>query len=243
VAIASPTLDNETLGYGLSGLLAGTGIALPYLFVDEGTPACGTCDPYDIPGFDRWASGSYNADANALSHSSLAFSLGVPVANVSARLPGQDSRKEALILTQSLSTTFFTTQIIKVAFQRARPFTYSDTLHGQGPSPTGRDARMSFPSGHTSMAFAGLVTTAALRTAGASTKEKVGWYGGAVALGSLTGALRIVAGKHYWTDVLGGALLGTGIGLLLPWLHQSSGSGGEQKQSIAMPLMSFSGAL
>lgn len=243
VASGSPSLEQEWPGYGLAGLLVGTGIALPYLFVEDGSVACGTCDANKIPSFDRWASGSYGADANALSDSALAFSLGVPVANLSAQLPGQDTRKEALVLAQSLSATFFTTQIIKVSTQRARPFTYSTTLKGGAPSRSSRDARMSFPSGHTSMAFAGLVTTAALRTAHAPLSQKAVWYGGALALGGLTGALRIAAGKHYWTDVAAGALLGTGIGLLVPWLHQASGRSHQEVQSIQMPLVSFGGSL
>ena len=243
VASGSPPLEHEGSGYALAGLLAGTGIALPYLFVEDGALACGTCDPNDIPSFDRWASGSYGADANALSDSALAFSLGVPVASLSAQLPGQDTRREALVLAQSFSATFFATQIIKVATQRARPFTYSSTLKEGAPSRSSRDARMSFPSGHTSMAFAGLVTTAALRTSHGPMIEKATWYGCAMALGGLTGALRIAAGKHYWTDVAAGAVLGTGIGLLVPWLHQASGRSHQDLQSIQMPLVSFGGSL
>jgi membrane-associated phospholipid phosphatase len=29
-----------------------------------------------------------------------------------------------------------------------------------------------------------------------------------------------VAGKHFWTDVIAGAALGVGVGLLVPYLHE-----------------------
>jgi membrane-associated phospholipid phosphatase len=37
-------------------------------------------------------------------------------------------------------------------------------------------------------------------------------------LAGLVGYFRIAADRHYLTDVLTGALLGTGMGILLPWL-------------------------
>jgi membrane-associated phospholipid phosphatase len=30
----------------------------------------------------------------------------------------------------------------------------------------------------------------------------------------------VAAGKHFPSDVVVGALVGTGVGLLVPWLHQ-----------------------
>ena len=39
------------------------------------------------------------------------------------------------------------------------------------------------------------------------------------ALPVLTGVLRYKAGKHYWTDVLVGYVVGAAIGVAVPYLH------------------------
>jgi membrane-associated phospholipid phosphatase len=44
-------------------------------------------------------------------------------------------------------------------------------------------------------------------------------YAAAVAAGSGIGLTRILAGKHFPSDVLVGAAAGTASGLLIPWLH------------------------
>ncbi|GGD99807.1 phospholipid phosphatase [Tsuneonella deserti] len=72
--------------------------------------------------------------------------------------------------------------------------------------PDGSDNR-SFPSGHTSAAFG----------AAASILERRGPGEGipALAVASFVGFARVQADKHHWYDVLAGAAIGTGSGLLL----------------------------
>lgn len=86
----------------------------------------------------------------------------------------------------------------------------------------------SFPSGHTSAAFA----------AAATMENRYGWKAGlpAFALASFVGVARVEAHKHHWYDCVAGAALGTGSGLLLtsrrndtvrltPWADGVSGGG------------------
>lgn len=74
----------------------------------------------------------------------------------------------------------------------------------QRPDGSGND---SFPSGHTATAFA----------AATSILERRGPEEGipALALASFVGLARVEADKHYWYDVVAGAAIGAGAGLLI----------------------------
>jgi membrane-associated phospholipid phosphatase len=81
--------------------------------------------------------------------------------------------------------------------------------------------RKSFFSGHTSISFASIVflarTYAALHPD--SRWKPVVWATG-ISTATLVGILRILSGKHFPTDVLVGALVGSFIGFVIPKLHE-----------------------
>lgn len=74
----------------------------------------------------------------------------------------------------------------------------------QRPDGSGND---SFPSGHTATAFAAATSILERRGAGEGIP--------ALALASLVGLARVEADKHHWYDVLAGAAIGSGAGLLI----------------------------
>jgi membrane-associated phospholipid phosphatase len=77
----------------------------------------------------------------------------------------------------------------------------------------------SFPSGHASGSFAA-ATVVCVQNQYLPLWPRP-WLPCAVGYtaATMTAGLRIVADRHYVSDTVAGALVGTGAGLLLPWLH------------------------
>lgn len=114
------------------------------------------------------------------------------------------------IITMGVAVGFGT--YLKDVVKRARPHvTYSDIIQRHKPGT------YSFPSGHTTAAFA---------AATALTLSYKKWYVAvpAYAYAGMVGYSRMRLGVHYPSDVLGGALLGIGSGLLTwqvdKWLNK-----------------------
>jgi len=122
------------------------------------------------------------------------------------------------VCAQSMAMNLNLTQTLKHSIRRPRPLVFADG------TPTERiyepDARLSFPSGHASTAFC-LATSLslALRTYEVKSSTRKWISSSAFALAGATAVLRVVAGKHYPSDVLAGAALGSGIALLNHFLH------------------------
>lgn len=99
------------------------------------------------------------------------------------------------------------TQTLKYAIDRKRPAeTYPDKVY-----PASMERGHSFPSGHTTVAFA---------TATAVSLQYKKWYITVPAFvwASSVGYSRIYRGVHYPSDVLAGAAIGIGSGYLSHWL-------------------------
>jgi membrane-associated phospholipid phosphatase len=92
----------------------------------------------------------------------------------------------------SFGATSIATEGLKQTFPRTRP---------DGSN------RKSFPSGHTSRSFAAAATLL--------NREGPALGVPAFLVASFVGVARVEGKKHYWSDVIVGAGIGTGIGLLL----------------------------
>jgi len=120
---------------------------------------------------------------------------------------------DALLLTESVSVAAFLNQGVKFAVGRRRPFAQGESRRD------GADDNLSFYSGHTSLAFSVAIASASIATLRHYRSAPYLWTLG-VPLAAVTGYLRIAADKHYFSDVTVGALMGTAVGLLVPWLHK-----------------------
>jgi undecaprenyl-diphosphatase len=116
-------------------------------------------------------------------------------------------------------------------FSRARPFLYyqdyPEEKIGEG------DAYDSFPSGHATMAFAGAAFTSyVFATYHPDSVWKIPVTVASYSLAIATAAMRVASGNHFPSDVLTGALLGTLVGVGIPFLHRSLASKQELTASV-----------
>lgn len=212
-------------------------------------PSGGTCDPARVPWFDRpvtrlgWAPARKLSDVLLLGM--LALPYGVSAADTGFnRVPAQNFGVDALIISQTLSADLLATALLKVMVRRARPLTYNPEF--DKAVRFDGDARLSFPSGHASMAFAAASTASVMLL-----KRYPGRLGaqlgvaGAYLGASTVATLRVLGGKHFISDVLAGAALGTLIGLVIPLGHASSGeteAASVGQNQGAVPIIQIGGA-
>jgi membrane-associated phospholipid phosphatase len=134
-----------------------------------------------------------------------------------------------VISIESLAVAGTLIQSIKYSASRKRPFVrYGHANDGSTDAEAATydvnnpDSHLSFPSGHTGATAALTVSAAMLATLQESKAAPYLWAGAAVCTVSVA-ALRMMAEKHYFTDVLVGAAVGAGSGVLVPWLHKKGG--------------------
>ena len=138
-----------------------------------------------------------------ISNSTTAVSFGIPVIMGAVALIEKDDDllKNALYIGVSIGVGGVITQAMKYGINRPRPITLNDPTITPDPQEPERD--LSFPSGHTSLAFS---------TATALCLKYPKWY--VIVPSSLwacsVGYSRMNLGAHYPSDVLAGAVLGAG---------------------------------
>ncbi len=147
------------------------------------------------------------------------------------------------IWAESMGVAMFTTGVVKSAFDRPRPLSHlgdDAQLEARGIEVDG-DLGRSFPSGHATLAFSSVVAGATLFTLQRCRPSASRWRSGVhrcaewsrrdktmlglvwglgLATAATTATLRVVAGKHYPSDVLMGAAIGAASGVVIPLLHR-----------------------
>ena len=187
-----------------------------------------SCDPKRVNPIDRWVSGVSVPGASTVSDLLLPTMLLSPLVlaafdlTASRSSPGEERLgKDALVIAQTYAATYFLTNALKVLVHRLRPFNYSARFEARRHDG---DSRLSFPSGHTSMAFAGAATFSTMLAHRYRGQDwAVGAAIGGWAMATGVGVFRVLAGRHFPTDVVAGAALGTLVGLLIPGLHRGQG--------------------
>ena len=178
------------------------------------------CDRTDLTFIDRFAAGWYSKSwvrvADIAVASQLVLAGGVLLFDEGL----WPALNDAVIVAQAVAGSLMLSVLTNTATRRPRPHVYGDDspledrMSGQ--------AALSFFSGHTASTFAAAVSafeTLRRRHPGRAANYVV--LGVGLGVGALVGSARVIAGQHFLTDVIVGAIVGTSLGLLVPALHDS----------------------
>jgi membrane-associated phospholipid phosphatase len=188
----------------------------------------GPCDPANVNPLDSIALNTNSDAASTASDVTRSLAMAWPAFVDGYLLTRPYSEKQKGLFTDALvygEVILFATAadtLLKYTALRLRPFVYSSPVYPPG-TLRDRDDFWSFPSGHATTAFAGATfacMTLVKRAHPDSTEVLLGCAPGYL-LAAATGILRIEAGKHFPTDVLTGAALGTGAAIGIPLLHRN----------------------
>ncbi len=152
--------------------------------------------------------------------------------------------RAALIVAESSAVSASLIQGVKFFAARKRPFVrYGDGDTSGTYDVYDRDSHISYPSGHT--AFATSLGVSLAMTATLEESPAAPWlWGAAAAMSVTTASLRMIAEKHYFTDVLTGAAIGAACGVAFPLMHRRGGplTSGSVSVGGQGPALSLSGA-
>jgi membrane-associated phospholipid phosphatase len=133
---------------------------------------------------------------------------------------------DVLIIAEATIVAMDLNQAVKFLVGRERPIVHALAPDAKRLTAMPDDNNLSFFSGHTTATFAVAVATGTVASMRGYRWAPVAWALGP-ALAATTGYLRIAADKHYLTDVVTGAVIGSGIGFALPYFFHSARSGGS----------------
>jgi membrane-associated phospholipid phosphatase len=222
-AVAQSELDREhAAGFYVARSAAvvavsGVSLATPLLFDVSARPAAVR---EWFPG-DEGVRRNLSFSAARASDVSLLTTIAVPI--VAQIAGGADARfaNTTVVYFEALSANFLLNTVVKYTVQRPRPYTHRKEPAAVSYSESqGKDAYLSFYSGHAATAFSAAVAGSYMFAATHAESASRYWmWGTEFALAGATAALRVRAGKHYYSDVVVGAVVGSGVGIALPLLE------------------------
>jgi membrane-associated phospholipid phosphatase len=178
------------------------------------------CDPADLNGFDRLTAGRWQPTWTHVSNVGIALVIAAPIGYLLAEEGSLNMLNDAVVIGESALLASSLSTIMTVAAGRPRPFLYGDKAPLEDRNSV--DASMSFISSHTAISFA-ISTSTWMTYRRFHPDSRAHWAVLAIgdAAASVVGLARMFAGRHFPTDVIAGAVVGTSVGVLVPALHRS----------------------
>jgi len=176
-------------------------------------------DRNNVPLFDRDATYNWSKPIKLTSDALLYTSMAIPSLLFIDKKVQKDFLKVGTIWAQTFALTASVTSFTKVLVKRKRPFMYNGNVGMHYKLE--KDAQYSFFSGHTSVTAAMCFMTAKVYHDYNPKSKAVPWvWVSAAVVPAVTGILRQQTGKHFWSDVILGYVVGAAIGILVPELHK-----------------------
>lgn len=212
-----PVVDSAIIGIG-AGLAAATQLMISSNTLPATAPPAAT----NLPAIDRRfvGPGPGPTAGRLMSDGGVLLAGGIALVGVGVtwrERSGSAALDDVVLLVESVVINTAASNVVKLAVRRPRPRAYERL---DAPAPT--DLGLSFYSGHTALA-AGLWATSSYLAFEREHPSR--WWTFAIGglLTTSVAAGRIVERDHFPTDVLAGALVGAGIGVLVPHLHRVDG--------------------
>lgn len=221
---------------------AGIGLAALGVTLRDATdpitlPELTQLDRGDVNWFDRSATGNWSEtwsdrsdEFRNLVVGTTFLTLGFEGARSLLKGRPGDGATMAVMLGELYTFLLGTSYTTKALVGRKRPYVFNPQMtveeRYQIASSEGNDVFFSFFSGHATSAFAAATFTSTVFTDlfGRSKWSHLVW-GSTLTLATMTAYSRVKAGKHYPSDVIVGAAVGSAIGYLVPRLHRRDGAG------------------
>jgi len=200
-------------------------------------------DVNSINSFDRGSAKNWSPSISTTSDAVLLTVTILPVLFLSENHTGRDIRTLLIMYAEVFTFNYGLTELAKSTVNRSRPYVYNP----EAPmgTRTGSTSRKSFFSGHTSQTAAASFFFAKVITDYHPTLKrglKIGLWAFAVTVPALNGTFRVLAGKHFPTDVMTGYIAGAATGWLIPQLHRTRASK-IQKEQLSMGVIPYKGSL
>ena len=188
-------------------------------------------DKDDVNAFDRPFMNSYSHSRDKAADFLLAATMATP--GLLVFTDQSEWITEAAMYAETLLIANGIKEMIKLAVTRPRPYMYYDPSTFPEDDIDEGDWANSFPSGHSTIAFASATFTSyTFSKYFPESKWRIPVTAGAYSMAIGVVALRLSSGNHFMTDVLAGATIGGLSGFLVPWLHTFN-----QKHDVNLALL------
>ena len=224
-ADTADAIPGHTVERPVAGGIQATALAvggLSYLIPARG----GALWDHELLDLDLRVRDDFSRRASHLSDGLLVLSVLAPAAYLTGTTIDDADGDKLLLYSETMAINVGMASLVKHLVQRPRPYMYSkDPSVRAYAKGQGADAHMSFYSGHAAITFGAAMAGAYLLGASGENEQVRGIaFGAGFGIAAMTATLRVRAGKHFVSDVLVGAVVGTSIGYLVPALHADDGA-------------------
>ena len=208
---------NDGIELGLGTLLSGSALVCDkFVHIKKNNYNPADWNINDIPDLDALFMHSYSKPVHIIGTGTAMLALATPL--MFSVLPQDEWLTVGTMYVETLLFANGIKEWLKLLVYRARPYMYFDGYPQK--KLTEGDWNCSFPSGHSTLAFAGAsFTTMLFCQYFPDSKWKYAVAGASFGIAAITGALRMASGNHFFTDVLAGAFIGTVCGIAVPYMH------------------------
>lgn len=178
------------------------------------------CDKADLNALDRATAGFWSPNWLLASNVGLIATGAGVVAMLADDEGALNALNDTLVIAESAMSATAVASVMTIAAGRPRPFLYGDKAPLSDRN--GSDAGNSFLSSHAAVSFAIATSTyVAMHRLHPHSQLPYAVLGLGLGAASFVATSRVFAGQHFITDAVGGALVGSSVGVLISSLHGS----------------------